>query len=142
IAGPPAWRAGDVGAVLRADDRRRHRRPCPPAAGNRAAQPKAGAAVSLILVPLFLLIAAGTGAAAQDKAEALALIRAYGCNACHEIEGVPGAEGRTGPPLTELGQQLYVAGVVPNTPEMLRAFIIDPQAIDPRSAMPNLGVTP
>ena len=94
--------------------------------------------------PIFSLaiMAAGTGAAAQEEPPAWELVRSYGCNACHEIPGIPGFQGRTGPPLTDLGRQIYIAGVAPNTPEALMAFIVNPQAIDPRSAMPNLGVTP
>ena len=51
-----------------------------------------------------------------------------------------GYGGRTGPPLTDMSRQVYVAGVVAMTPEALAAFIRDPQAVDPRSAMPDLGV--
>ena len=65
----------------------------------------------------------------------------YGCGSCHTIPGIAGATGRTGPPLVEYGRQVYVAGVAPNTPEMLTRFILDPQAVDPRSAMPDLRLT-
>lgn len=82
----------------------------------------------------------GAGAAAADEA-ARALIAEHGCGACHVIPDVPGANGRTGPPLTAMARQSYVAGVLPNTPEDLARFIADPQAVDPRSAMPDLGLT-
>jgi hypothetical protein len=35
----------------------------------------------------------------------------------------------------------YVAGKRPNTPENLVAFLINPQAVSPGSAMPALGLT-
>ncbi|MBM9595999.1 c-type cytochrome [Roseitranquillus sediminis] len=81
--------------------------------------------------------------AACDEAdpEARALVARYGCVSCHEIPNVPGPRGNSGPPLTHMPRQVYVAGVAPNTPEVLARFIADPQAIDPRSAMPDLGVS-
>lgn len=74
-------------------------------------------------------------------AVARALIALYGCPACHLVPGMPGFDGVTGPPLDTMPRQVYVAGVLPNTPEALARFIADPQAVDPRSAMPDLGVT-
>ena len=35
----------------------------------------------------------------------------------------------------------YVAGVISNTPEHLIQWIENPQAIDNKTAMPNMGVT-
>ena len=69
-----------------------------------------------------------------------AAIQRHGCGTCHRIPGIPGATGATGPALVALDRQAYVAGVVPNEPDRLIAFIMNPQAIDPRSAMPNLGI--
>lgn len=69
-------------------------------------------------------------------------IRAYGCGTCHTIGGVPGATGKVGPVLDGLAERAYVAGVVPNTPGNLIAWIRAPRAIDPKTAMPDLGVRP
>ncbi|MCF6369887.1 c-type cytochrome [Rhizobium halophilum] len=69
------------------------------------------------------------------------LVNGYGCGSCHVIPSIPGATGRTGPPLQDYQRQVYVAGVLPNTHETLTRFIMDPQTVDPRSAMPDLGVT-
>ena len=93
----------------------------------------------LLLIPLALL---GCEREEDRFAEARALIAEHGCAGCHVIPEVPGADGLTGPPLNFMHRQVYVAGVVPNTREALAAFIMDPQAIDPRSAMPDLGITP
>jgi hypothetical protein len=35
---------------------------------------------------------------------------------------------------------MYIAGVLSNTPENLVRWIEDPPAVDPLTAMPNLGV--
>lgn len=71
-----------------------------------------------------------------------ALIDAYGCGACHAIPGIPSARGIVGPPLGDLGRQAYIAGVLANTPENLVAWIMNAPGIDPRTAMPNMGVGP
>jgi len=46
-----------------------------------------------------------------------------------------------GPPLTGIAERAYVGGVVTNTPENLVRWIQNPPAIDPMTAMPNVGVT-
>lgn len=66
---------------------------------------------------------------------------AYGCGACHQFSGVAAASGRVGPALDGLAEQRIIAGVLPNTPEMLAAWIQDPQKHDPATGMPDLDVT-
>jgi cytochrome c len=70
-----------------------------------------------------------------------AIQRRYGCGACHVIPGVPGAVGKVGPPLLWWADRSMIAGRIPNTPENLVRWIQDPQAIEPGTAMPALGVT-
>src|SRR5438045_1634433 len=65
----------------------------------------------------------------------------YGCGSCHTIPGIRGVQGRVGPALSGLEGRIYVAGKLPNQPENLIRWIQNPQAIDERTAMPNLGVT-
>jgi putative membrane protein len=67
--------------------------------------------------------------------------RRYGCGSCHSVQGVPGAAGLVGPPLSGIGARAYVAGVLTNTPEHLARWIQSPQAVDSLTAMPSLGVT-
>ena len=69
------------------------------------------------------------------------LLRQFGCGSCHEIPGVAAAHGKVGPPLGGVGRRVYIAGVLPNTPERMVQFIRAPQRADPRTAMPDLGVT-
>jgi cytochrome c2 len=68
-------------------------------------------------------------------------IEMYGCGSCHMIPGVRDAIGTVGPPLIMWSRRTYIAGEVPNTPDDLVRWIETPQAIEPGTAMPNLGVT-
>ena len=68
-------------------------------------------------------------------------IRKYGCNACHEISGIPGARGLIGPPLNGIGQRYYIAGELPNTPDNLMLWIQHPRQVEAHTAMPEMGVT-
>lgn len=69
------------------------------------------------------------------------LIADYGCVACHTIEGVKGPVSRVGPPLKDMALRAYVGGVLPNTPENLVRWLLDPPAVDPRTAMPDMGMS-
>lgn len=75
-----------------------------------------------------------------DPDRGAAAIGSHGCGGCHIIPGVANANGLVGPELGDVGRRVYVAGVVTNTPEHLIAFILNPKAIDPLSAMPITGV--
>jgi len=68
------------------------------------------------------------------------LIGSHGCVACHTIPGVRGPVPKTGPPLAKMALRAYIGGVLPNTPDNLVQWLIDPPAIDPRTAMPNMGI--
>jgi cytochrome c1 len=46
-----------------------------------------------------------------------------------------------GPSLRGFAERAYIAGRIPNTENNLVAWIVNPQQIDPQTAMPNLGVT-
>ena len=69
-----------------------------------------------------------------------AAMKTYGCDACHTIPGVVDARGLVGPPLTQIANRIYIAGVLTNTPDNLIEWIQNPPGVDPRTAMPNLGV--
>ncbi|MBR0645408.1 c-type cytochrome [Plastoroseomonas hellenica] len=76
-----------------------------------------------------------------EPRRAPALLTRYGCGGCHAIPGVPGADGRVGPPLGSLRERVYIAGVLPNTAENLLGWLRDPRAHAPRTAMPATGIT-
>lgn len=80
----------------------------------------------------------GTGG---DAANGRRLIAAYGCGTCHSIEGVRGARGTVGPPLHDYAQRTLLAGILPNTPRILVAWLVDPVALDPQTGMPAMGVS-
>lgn len=65
----------------------------------------------------------------------------YGCGSCHSIPGVQKANGLVGPPLGGIASRVYVAGVLQNTPDNLVLWIRNPQGVDPKTAMPTLGVS-
>lgn len=79
--------------------------------------------------------------AGGDAARGAALIAQYGCGSCHRIPGIALARGTVGPPLGNLARRVYLGGVVPNAPEHLILWLMDPQALDPPTAMPNLGLS-
>lgn len=77
-----------------------------------------------------------------DPARGRNMMRTYGCETCHTIPGVEGAEARVGPPLAGIATRTYIGGVLQNTPENMMRWLRDPRAVDSLTAMPNVGVTP
>jgi cytochrome c1 len=76
-----------------------------------------------------------------DAQAGLALLRPYGCASCHSIPGVRGSGGTIGPSLAGIGSRMYVGGVVTNTPANMIQWLVNPKAIDAKTAMPVVGVT-
>ena len=100
----------------------------------------------------LLALAAGLGACERappahlrieggDAARGYALIQRYACGACHMIEGVSGARGMVGPPLIAFAQRKIIAGEYPNTPRFLVPWLMNPPALAPRTAMPDMGIS-
>lgn len=69
------------------------------------------------------------------------LLAQYQCGSCHAIPDVPAARGTVGPALDAYGQRSYIAGHLPNNPEMLARWIVNPQALVPGTPMPAMGVS-
>jgi cytochrome c oxidase subunit 2 len=60
------------------------------------------------------------------------------CVNCHTVAGTP-AQGTAGPDLSHLMSRATLgAGVIPNTPENLRAWVKDPQKAKKGNLMPNM----
>ena len=76
-----------------------------------------------------------------DPERGQVLISTYGCPACHTIPGIASANSLVGPPLNEWSERRYIAGSLPNTAENLILWIMEPQTVDPDTAMPNMGVS-
>jgi cytochrome c len=68
-------------------------------------------------------------------------IRNYGCQSCHTIPGITGAEALVAPPLVHWSKRVYIAGELPNTPANLERWIQHPTQVEPKTAMPDMGVT-
>lgn len=99
----------------------------------------------LLLLALLLLGCTPSGEQSYvvggDIAVGEQLVTEYGCGSCHVIPGIPGANASVGPPLDEWAERVYIAGALPNRPGNLVAWLMDPQAIEPGTAMPNLAIT-
>ena len=98
-----------------------------------------------LILMLVVMASAGCGdkpppALGGNIEEGRLLLRQFSCGACHEIPGVASADGKVGPPLSGIASRVYIAGVLPNTPQNMAAFIRAPQRTDPRTAMPDMGV--
>ena len=76
-----------------------------------------------------------------DPARAPAVIRRHGCASCHVIPDVAGARGRVGPSLAGVAGRRTIAGRLPNSPETLVRFIVNPRHADPNTLMPVTGIT-
>jgi cytochrome c len=84
---------------------------------------------------------AAAAATGGDPGRGRSAIGRYGCGSCHEVKGVAGANGLVGPSLNRVGQHVYVAGVLQNTPGNLVHWVQDPTGVNEKTAMPKLGVT-
>lgn len=109
------------------------------------------AAVALVLFAVVLGVSVPTVTTPRAPEQRVAggvpergerLIAQYGCGTCHTIPGVRDARGKVGPFLGKVAEQRYIAGNLVNTPENLIRWIVAPQAVEPGTAMPDLGVTP
>jgi cytochrome c2 len=99
---------------------------------------------TLIAFALPVLAACGAAAPSGSASEAeqgRLLLQQFGCGACHRIPGVAAAEGAVGPPLAGIAERVYLAGVLPNTPDNMVHWIRAPQDVDPLTAMPDLQVS-
>lgn len=76
-----------------------------------------------------------------DPVHGRVLIRNFGCGACHDIPGVTGARGTVGPGLRNFAARSYIAGILPNRTGNLIDWLVDPPLHNPRTAMPDMGVT-
>jgi cytochrome c len=104
--------------------------------------------LAMLVLPIALVACREEGViprqavAGGDPSRGERAILAIGCGSCHVIPGIPAADGRVGPPLTDVADRTFLAGGrVRNEPEEVVRWIRNPQAIHPGSAMPDLGVT-
>jgi cytochrome c2 len=65
----------------------------------------------------------------------------YGCFSCHVIDGIRRANGRVGPKLQDIKEQIYIGGVLANSPENMVQWIMNPLHFSAETAMPDLDVS-
>jgi cytochrome c1 len=100
----------------------------------------------ILLAALLLLAGCGDehrapGGVQGDPARGRIALAQYGCRACHMIPGVTGSKVYVGRPLDNMARRRIIAGTLPNDQANLVRWIRNPQAVDPRTAMPVLGVS-
>ena len=71
-----------------------------------------------------------------------ALLAQYQCGTCHTIPGVASSRGQVAQSLKAWSRRSYIAGRLPNRPDVLAQWIAAPQAMVPGTAMPSMGVAP
>jgi cytochrome c1 len=78
-----------------------------------------------------------------DAVRGAAILRegAHGCTACHDVPGVRFPRGVAGPPLDGMAQRAFIAGQLPNTPDVLVAFLQDPPSLVARTGMPDVHLS-
>ncbi len=83
---------------------------------------------------------AAPGEPTDLAADGKALYTTRACVGCHTIRDV--SAGVLGPDLTHFGSRTTLAaGLLPNGPQTVAAWLKDPQAVKPGAKMPNLGLT-
>jgi cytochrome c oxidase subunit 2 len=79
-----------------------------------------------------------SSATRTEVAEGRRVFETVACLNCHTVRGTVG-NGLYGPDLTHLmSRETIAAGAVPNTPEHLRAWVHDPNALKPGALMPAM----
>lgn len=102
---------------------------------------------TLMALGLIVLTACDTGEQQAVKVQGgdvdrgRKLLAQYQCGSCHAIPGVEGARSTVAPSLATFGRQSYIAGHLPNYPEPLVRWIVDPPSVHPGTMMPNMGVS-
>jgi len=102
--------------------------------------------LALLFLPLMLFgcgeeAESATAALGGDKAQGAELTKQLGCGSCHVIPGIKGANGLVGPSLSQVGDRVYIAGVLRNTPDNMVVWLRNPQSIVPNNAMPDMGLS-
>jgi cytochrome c len=113
----------------------------------------------VIVAPLVLLLVVACGAlyfydtqqaelekrvhvmTGGDPKRGQLLVDRKGCDGCHDIPGARGPHGTVGPPLSAFARRMYISGLLTNTPENLRRWLLNPRAIEPRTVMPPVGLS-
>jgi cytochrome c len=95
-----------------------------------------------IALVLFVFSIAGGAPSANASPEAKTLLQEKGCGGCHYIPGVEDAYGDAGPSLKGMKtRKRLLGGKLKNTPENMKAWLMNPGSVKSGTVMPNLGLT-
>jgi hypothetical protein len=70
-----------------------------------------------------------------------AVIEWVGCGSCHSISGVSWPQGKAAQALTGLNRRAWIAGILPNRPETVAAFVRNAPALKPGTTMPAMPMS-
>lgn len=76
-----------------------------------------------------------------DPARGKLLVAKFACTTCHVIPGIEGEGGAVGPSLAHVATRPIIGRHLNNTPENISRWLQNPQAVDPDTMMPTLGIT-
>lgn len=75
-----------------------------------------------------------------DSENGRAIIAAVACGVCHSIPGITGANGIVGPPLVDFARRQFIAGVLPNRPDILTRWVREAPSMIPATGMPSMPI--
>jgi cytochrome c2 len=75
------------------------------------------------------------------RGRALVADGTFGCTACHELPDMRAPHGVVGPSLRGIVHRSFIAGQLPNTPDVLVAFLENPAALVPETGMPDVRLS-
>ena len=96
---------------------------------------------AMAIVAVSALPATAPDATQVAAARGRDLAKSAGCAGCHTIPGLSRG-ANVGPPLTTIGQRVYIAGLLPNTPANMARWLTETQKIRPADAMPSTALEP
>jgi cytochrome c2 len=76
-----------------------------------------------------------------NRGRALVAHGEFGCTACHDLPDLRAPHGVVGPPLRGIARGSFIAGQLPNTPDVLVAFLENPAALVPATGMPDVRLS-
>jgi cytochrome c2 len=96
---------------------------------------------AFVVGQIALLAGCADTAAERVRDQGILVLHQHGCNSCHVIPGVTGSNVHIGPPLDGMARRATIAGELANTHANLVRWLVDPQGVDPRTAMPAMGMS-
>jgi mono/diheme cytochrome c family protein len=84
---------------------------------------------------------ASKAGALGDARRGARALHQYACNACHSVPGITGSLVQVGPPLDGIARRTLIGGRLANTPDNMVRWLRHTHEVDPRTAMPEMGLT-